>query len=259
MAAVGGFFFETYYLGMRTTRRWLRVPSNWISILFFPLIQLLVFSQLYQEIIQLPAFGEQTSYLAYLAPGQVAFTAFMAVAWAGYGLIIEYRSGYLDKLRANPIHRWSILAGEMVPLFFQAAAMAGTLLIVSVLLGARIVTGLGGFLLILALSGLFGIALSGASFIPALLTKSEQATSTFSLLLFPIVFMSTAFVPVALMPGWMQVINQWNPMTYLIEAIRSLMMVGYDWNAIWAALISMGILGVILQVATLWAFRRLGL
>jgi ABC-2 type transport system permease protein len=121
------------------------------------------------------------------------------------------------------------------------------------------VTGLGGFLLILALSGLFGIALSGASFIPALLTKSEQATSTFSLLLFPIVFMSTAFVPVALMPGWMQVINQWNPMTYLIEAIRSLMMVGYDWNAIWAALISMGILGVILQVATLWAFRRLGL
>jgi ABC-2 type transport system permease protein len=259
MAAIGGFFFETYYLGIRTTRRWLRVPSNWISILFFPLIQLLVFSQLYQEIIQLPAFGEQTSYLAYLAPGQVAFTAFMAVAWAGYGLIIEYRSGYLDKLRANPIHRWSILAGEMVPLFFQAAAMAGILLLVSVLLGAAIVTGLGGFLLILALSGLFGIALSGASFIPALLTKSEQATSTFSLLLFPIVFMSTAFVPAALMPGWMQVINQWNPMTYLIEAIRSLMVVGYDWNAIGAALISMGILGVILQIATLWAFRRLGL
>ena len=259
MAAVGGFFFETYYLGIRTTRRWLRVPSNWISILFFPLIQLLVFSQLYQEIIQLPAFGEQTSYLAYLAPGQVAFTAFMAVAWAGYGLIIEYRSGYLDKLRANPIHRWSILAGEMVPLFFQAAAMAGILLVVSALLGATIVTGLGGFLLILALSGLFGVCLSGASFIPALLTKSEQATSTFSLLLFPIVFMSTAFVPVALMPGWMQVINQWNPMTYLIEAIRSLMVVGYDWNAIWAALISMGILGVILQIATLWAFRRLGL
>jgi len=259
MAAVGGFFFETYYLGIRTTRRWLRVPSNWISILFFPLIQLLVFSQLYQEIIQLPAFGEQTSYLAYLAPGQVAFTAFMAVAWAGYGLIIEYRSGYLDKLRANPIHRWSILAGEMVPLFFQAAAMAGILLVVSALLGATIVTGLGGFLLILALSGLFGVCLSGASFIPALLTKSEQATSTFSLLLFPIVFMSTAFVPVALMPGWMQMINQWNPMTYLIEAIRSLMVVGYDWSAISAALISMGILGVILQIATLWAFRRLGL
>ena len=251
------FVFESYHLGLRTTRRFLRVPANFISILFFPLIQLLVFSQLYQGIVQLPGFGGQTSYLAYLAPGQVAFTAFMAVAWASYGLLVEYRTGYLDKLRANPISRWSILAGEMVPLFIQAAAMAGVLLLVSVLLGATIVTGVGGFLMILALSGAFGIAFAGTSFIPALLTKSEQATSTFGLLLFPLVFMSTAFVPEALMPGWMQVVNRWNPITYLIEAIRALMVTGYDWGAIGTALVSMAILGVILQGVTFWAFHRL--
>src|SRR5262245_35513323 len=175
--------------------RFIRVPANWISIIFFPLIQLLVFSQLYQDIVKLPGFGAQSSYLAYLAPGQVAFAAFMAVAWSGYGLLVEYRNGYLDKLRASPIGRWSILAGEMVPLFFQAAVMAGVLLVVSMLLGARIQTGLGGFLLILALSGLFGIAFAGTSFIPALLTKSEQATSALALLVFPVFFMSTAFVP----------------------------------------------------------------
>jgi ABC-2 type transport system permease protein len=254
---MGTLIYETYYLGLRTTRRWLRVPSNWISILFFPLIQLLVFSQLYQDIVQLPGFGGQSSYLAYLAPGQVVFTAFMAVAWAGYGLIVEYRNGYLDKLRASPISRWSILLGEMVPLFFQAALMAGVLLVVSLLLGATIATGVGGFLLILVLSGLFGMAFSGTSFIPALLTKSEQATSSFSLLLFPLVFMSTAFVPAAMMPGWIQVINQWNPVTHLIEAMRALMMTGYDWSAIGTALLSLGILGVILQAVTLWSFHRL--
>jgi ABC-2 type transport system permease protein len=75
--------YETYHLGLRTTRRFFRVPANFISIIFFPLIQLLVFSQLYQDIVQLPGFGGQSSYLAYLAPGQVAFTAFMAVAWGG--------------------------------------------------------------------------------------------------------------------------------------------------------------------------------
>lgn len=257
MNVIGDFAYETYYLGLRTTRRFIRVPSNWISILFFPLIQLLVFSQLYQQIVDLPAFGGQSSYLAYLAPGQVVFTAFMAVAWSAYGLVVEYRNGYLDKLRASPIERWSILAGEMVPLFFQAAAMAGVLLIVSLLLGATIVTGLGGLLLILVLSGLFGLAFAGTSFIPALLTKSEQATSTLSLVMFPIVFMSTAFVPEALMPGWMQVVNRWNPITYLIEAIRALMVTGYDWGAIGAALLSLAILGVILQGATLWAFQRL--
>jgi ABC-2 type transport system permease protein len=254
---MSGIAYETYHLGLRTTRRFIRVPANLISILFFPLIQLLVFSQLYQDIVQLPGFGGQSSYLAYLAPGQVAFTAFMAVAWSGYGLLVEYRSGYIDKLRASPIRRWSILAAEMVPLFFQAAVMSAIVLLVSVALGASIATGVGGFLLIVGLAGVFGVALAGASFIPALLTKSEQATSTFSLLLFPLMFASTAFVPEALMPGWLRVVNDWNPISYLIEAIRALMVTGYDWQAIGAALLSIGIIGVILQAATLWAFHRL--
>jgi ABC-2 type transport system permease protein len=181
----------------------------------------------------------------------------MAVAWSGYGLLVEYRSGYIDKLRASPIRHWSILAGEMVPLFFQAAAMSAIILVVSLLLGATIATGIGGFLLILGLAGVFGIAFAGASFIPALLTKSEQATSTFSLLLFPLMFASTAFVPEALMPEWLRVINAWNPISYLIEAIRALMTTGYDWGAIGRALLTIGALGVILQAATLWAFHRL--
>src|SRR5919197_3592403 len=251
------FAYEVFYLGLRTTRRYLRVPSNWISIIFFPLVQLLIFSQLYQDIVQLPGFGGQSSYLAYLAPGQVAFTAFMAVNWSSFGLLVEYRTGYLDKLRASPIGRWSILAGEMVPLFFQSATMAGILLVVSLLFGASLVTGLGGFLLILALSGAFGIAFAGANFIPALLTRSEQTTSSLSMLTFPLVFISTAFVPEALMPEWIRVFNRWNPVSYLIEAIRALMVTGYDWGAIGAALLSMAILGVILQVITLWAFYRL--
>lgn len=257
MGGITALAYETFFLGRRTLRRFLRVPSNWMPILAFPLIQLLIFSQLYGDIVQLPEFGDETSYLAYLAPGQVAFTAFMAVAWSAYGMLVEYRNGYLDKLRASPIARWSILAGEMAPLFFQAAAMAGILLIISVALGAQVTTGAPGFLIIVGLSGAFGVAFAGTSFIPALLSKSEQATSSFSLLIFPIMFMSTAFVPEALMPEWMQVFNDWNPITYLIEAIRSLMVTGYDWDVLGKAALALGIMGVILQTATLWAFRRL--
>jgi ABC-2 type transport system permease protein len=257
VSGVATFVWETYYLGLRTTRRFVRVPANYISIIFFPLIQLLVFSQLYQDIVQLPAFEGESSYLAYLAPGQVAFTALMAVAWSGYGLLLEYRSGYLDKLRAQPIARWSILAGEMVPLFFQAAMMAGIILLVSLLFGASLVTGPGGFLLILVLSGGFGVAFAGISFIPALLTKSEQATSTLSLLIFPLAFISTAFVPEELMPRWMQAVNSYNPVTYFIEAVRALMTTGYDWAAIGQALALISVLAVILQATTLWAFHRL--
>ena len=232
------------------------MPSNWLSIIFFPLIQLLVFSQLYKDIVQLPAFGRQT-YLAYLAPGQIVFASFLAVGWAGYGMLVEYRNGYLDKLRASPIGRQSILAGEMVPLFFEAAIMAGVLLVVSLLLGASLVTGVGGLLLILALSGLFGIAFAGVSFMAALLTKSEQAASAISLLMFPVVFISTAFVPRDRDAGMDADGQRLEPGHYQIEAIRRLMVVGYDWTAIGKAVLSLLIVGAILQTGTLLAFRRL--
>src|SRR5205807_1109983 len=108
------------------------------------------------------------------------FTSFFAVAWSSGWMLTEYRNGYLDKLRATPIYRWSILAGELAPLFVEAAIMAGGILVMSILLGAAIKTGIAGALLILALTGLFGMAWAGTSFIPALLTKNEQATSTLS-------------------------------------------------------------------------------
>ena len=122
------FAYETFHLGLRTTRRFLRVPANWMSIIFFPLIQLLIFSQLYQDVVQLPNFGgDSDDYLDYLAPGQVAFAAFLAVAWSAYGLLVEYRNGYMDKLRAAPIRRWSILAGETAS---EGGAAGGTVVAV---------------------------------------------------------------------------------------------------------------------------------
>ena len=145
----------------------------------------------------------------------------------------------------------------MVPLFFEAAIMAAVLLGVSVLRGATLATGLGGFLLILALSGLFGIAFAGISFMAALLTRSEQAASALSLLMFPVVFISTAFVPAGLMPGWMQSVNDWNPVTFQIEAVRALMTQGYDWTAIGQAVLADVIVGIVLITGTLLAFRRL--
>jgi len=254
LAAVG---WEARWLGLRTIRRFYRVPANPVSIVLFPLIQLFVFSQLFKDIVQLPGFAGESSYLAYLAPGQIVFTVFFAVSWIGGNLLYDYRSGFLDKLRVAPVNRYSILAGELVPLFLECAVMAGTILALSVLLGAQIATGLPGAILILVIAGAFGVAWSGVSFVPALITKNEQATGTLSLLLFPIAFMSTAFVPVALMPDWLQTVNRFNPISYVIEAIRVLMSVGFDWPIIGQAAVAIVILGVLLQGATLAAFRRL--
>jgi ABC-2 type transport system permease protein len=248
--------YESFLLGRRAFMRFIRVPGNWIGTLFFPLIQLLVFSQLFKDIIQLPGFQE-SSYLAYLAPGQIVFAVFLGVSWAGTNLLVDYHNGFLDKLRVTPIHRVSILFGEMVPLFFTSAAMGGVILVTSLVLGASLVTGLLGALGILALSGFFAVAWAGTSFVPALITKNEQAAGTLSLLLFPLAFMSTAFVPVERMPGWLQAINPWNPISYVIEAERGLMSTGFDAGLLLKALVAIALLGIVTQLATAWAFRRL--
>jgi ABC-2 type transport system permease protein len=256
MTAIGWFGRDVLFLGRRTLRRFYRVPSNPFSIVLYPLIQLIVFSQLYKDIVQLPGFGGG-SYLAYLAPGQIAFTVFFAVAWSGGNLLYDFRNGYLDRLRITPISRYAILAGEFVPLFVECVVMATIILALSVALGAPIATGVAGAIAVALLGGAFGVAWSGTSFVPALLTKNEQATGTLSILFFPIAFMSTAFVPSTLMPEWLQVVNSWNPITHVIEAMRSLMTVGFEPNLLGRAVLSILVLGLVLHSVTLWAFRRL--
>jgi ABC-2 type transport system permease protein len=254
---VAGFVWETRWLGLRTLRRFYRVPANPLSIVLFPLIQLFVFSQMFKDIVQLPGFAGETSYLEYLAPGQIVFTVFFATAWSGGNLLFDYRNGMLDKLRVTPINRYSILAGELVPLFVECIVMGGVILLLSVVLGATVATGLPGAAMILLLAACFGLAWSGTSFLPALLTRNEQATSFLSILFFPIAFMSTAFVPVALMPEWLQTVNRWNPLSYVIEAMRGLMIGTWDWALIGEAFAAIVLLAAVLQGATLWAFRRL--
>jgi ABC-2 type transport system permease protein len=135
--------------------------------------------------------------------------------------------------------------------------MAGIILGLSVLLGAPIATGLPGALGVMLLGGAFGVAWSGTSFVPALVTRNEQATSTLSILFFPIAFMSTAFVPSGLMPEWLRVVNDLNPISHVIEAMRSLMTVGVEPTVIGRAVVSILVVGVVLHAVTLWAFRRL--
>jgi ABC-2 type transport system permease protein len=135
--------------------------------------------------------------------------------------------------------------------------MAGIILALCVVLGAPLATGLPGAIGVVVLGGAFGVAWSGTSFVPALVTRNEQATSMLSILFFPIAFMSTAFVPAALMPEWLQTVNEWNPISHVIEAMRSLLTVGVEWDVIGRALVSIVVVGVVLHTITLWAFRRL--
>jgi ABC-2 type transport system permease protein len=255
--AIAAFLYDTAWLGLRTFRRFYRVPAWTIGIVIFPLIQLFVFGQLFRGIVGLPEFEGTSSYQTYLAPGQLIFAVFFAVTWSSGGLLLDYRTGYLDKLRSSPANRYAIIGGELVTLFIQSIVMGAIILAVTVLLGTPIASGVPGAVLILVLAGTFGGAWAGTSLAPALLTRSEQATTTISFLFLPIAFMSTAFVPEAMMPDWLQAVNAYNPVSHVIEAIRTLLVVGFVWEPIWRAIVSIVVLALLLHTLTLWAFRRL--
>jgi ABC-2 type transport system permease protein len=93
--------------------------------------------------------------------------------------------------------------------------------------------------------------------VPALITKNEQAAGTLAIVFIPLAFLSTAYVPIALMPQWLQVFNRLNPISYVIEALRSLITTGFDWPVIGQAVVAIVLLGTVLQAITFWAFRRL--
>jgi ABC-2 type transport system permease protein len=256
-APVTSFVYDTSWLGLRTFRRFYRVPAWTLGIVVFPLIQLFVFGQLFRGIVQLPEFAGTQSYFTYLAPGQLIFAVFFAVTWSSGGLLLDYRMGYLDKLRCTPVNRYAIIGGELVTLFIQSVVMGTIILVVTVVLGAPIASGLPGAVLILILAGTFGSAWAGTSMAPALLTRNEQATTTISFLFLPIAFMSTAFVPAAMMPDWLQTLNEYNPVSHVIEAIRVLLVVGFVWEPIVQAIAWIIVLALVLHSLTLWAFKRL--
>ena len=144
MAMIANFTWETRWLGLRTLRRFYRVPANPFSIVLFPLIQLFVFSQLFKDIVQLPGFGGGGHYLAYLAPGQIAFTVFFRRLLVRREPPVRLPQRLPRQVADRADQSVRILAGEFVPLFVECMVMAAIILLLSVLLGAPIATGLPG-------------------------------------------------------------------------------------------------------------------
>jgi ABC-type multidrug transport system permease subunit len=131
------------------------------------------------------------------------------------------------------------------------------ILVIGLALGVHVASGAAGWLMILIISALFGIAWSGISLFVALTTKSAQTTLSVGLLTtFPLLFLSAAVLPVPLLPEWVQHVANVNPFTYIAIAYQKLIIVGFEWTAIWQCLAAIFIIGAISLSASVVVFRR---
>ncbi len=270
----GGVLTEIGLVTWRSLVKLTRTPVLLFFSLFMPLIWLVMFSQTFGTVFSSATSGGLPGgpaaaplpydYVAVLLPGIAVMTAIQSASQSGFAMVSDLESGFMDKFFVAPIRRSSVLAGKLLADGLRMAAQAGIILGIAALLtlaGWRIpfATGVVGAILIMLLAATFGVAFSGLSNTVALRTKNTESTMMVSFsLTFPLLFLSTAMLPKALLPSWVQTFSTVNPVSYMADAARALILTGYDWTALGNAFLAIAAFGVVLNGLAIMAFRAQG-
>ena len=225
-------FKDSLPLGGRSIREALRTPDSLVPSIFIPVFFLVV--NVGQTARIFPAgetgFLKGQNYAAFQLPASLLLSASFGAA-ALY-LVEEIEGGYFDKLRATPIARMSIVIGRLWAEFVKTGVLAAAMLLISLPFGIRIESGPLGFLLLIVVVSLWGVVFSGFMQLVALKTRSAAATQGASMVFFPLLFVTPNFVPRNLLTRPMEIAASINPVTYVMEATRSLILDGFDATAL---------------------------
>jgi ABC-2 type transport system permease protein len=160
-------------------------------------------------------------------------------------LVLDVQNGYLDRLLMTPIRRLAILLGHMVADVTVAMALTVPILALGFAIGVRFETGALGVLMFIAMAALWSLAFSGFGYAIALKTGNPAAVNSTFLLFFPFLFLTSSYVPRSQLSGWLDTVAGLNPVTYLLEGLRSLVTEGWQWDALGKAAVAIALLGAL--------------
>jgi ABC-2 type transport system permease protein len=248
-------FYDIRSLFTRALTKVARNPTLLFVNLFTPLLFLLLFSQLLQKLTSLP--GLSGSYLTYLTPGILVLNAVTGSFLSGMAIVNDMNSGFLQKMLLTPASRSAILLGRLLNDLLIMVIQSGIIIGVAMLIGLNIVTGIPGLLLIFVTLAFFDLAWSGLLLFVGLKTrKAETVSAIGNLLAFPLLFVSSALFPTAIMPSWAQTVSKYNPLSYASNVTRDLISGGLTLETFASAYAVIGVIAVIAFAATLYQFRK---
>jgi ABC-2 type transport system permease protein len=223
---------EALVLGGRALRETLRTPDSLLPTLFIPIFFLVVNTGQAARIFPSDetAFLGGQGYAAFQLPSSLLLAA--SFGSAALYLVEEIEGGYFDKLRATPISRMSIVIGRLVAEVTKSAVLATAMVLIAMPFGVRIRSGFVGFLILVVMIALWAMVFSGFMQLIALKTRSAAATNAGSLVFFPLLFLTPSFVPRDLLTRPMEIAATFNPVTYLMEGVRSLILQDLQWDLI---------------------------
>jgi ABC-2 type transport system permease protein len=219
-------------LARRSVRRTLRQPANIVFALVFPLILLAVNAGGLRSVTDLPGFPTDT-YLDFF----IAFTfvqgALFATINSGTDLARDIQTGFLNRLSLTPLRRVGLLAGHLSGAVFMGVVQALVYLCVGLAAGVTIETGFAGALVVLVLAAMITLGFAALGTFLALRTGSGEAVQGMFPLFFILLFLSSMALPRDLIQtDWFREVATYNPVSYMIEAIRSLIITGWDAQAL---------------------------
>jgi ABC-2 type transport system permease protein len=220
---------HTRRLALRHLRTIWRQPAYVFITLVQPIIWLLLFSQLFHRVTDIPGFTG-ASYVSYLAPGVVVMTALMSAGWSGMSFIDDMERGVMDNLLVSPVWRGALNAGLLVQTSVITIVQSAVIVALALLIGARFHGGVAGVAIMVLVAVLLSCSISALSNGFSLLVRQrESLIGMVTFISLPLAFLSTIFMERALLPHWMQDVSRYNPVDWASVSARMATAPHIDW------------------------------
>ncbi|MEM1575033.1 MAG: ABC transporter permease [Nitrososphaerota archaeon] len=192
-----------------------------------------------------------TDYFSYMAIGMISMIVMTTTMFSGMSIVWDRRLGFLDKVLSTPVPRSAIIFAKILNATFRAMFQATVILILAYLLGLQVSQTFTLFNILGVYAAIFLLSVGFSSVFLAFSirsTRMERPMQFVSLITMPLMFASNTFFPISLMPEWIQVIARVNPLTYLTDAIRQLIILSLDISALIIDFIFLSIFAITLSI-----------
>jgi ABC-2 type transport system permease protein len=214
------FITDVWVLVRRAIARIKNEPETLMDVTIMPVIFILMFTYVFGGAIGLPGGG---SYHEYLIGGMLGMGLAQTAPGVAVALVTDMSTGLMDRFRSLPMSRWAVLIARSIAELLTQMISTVIVVCLGLAIGWRVHTNAADVALALALVLLFGYAFAWAGILLGMVLRSPEAAQQLGFVLFlPLTFVSSAFVPTQGMPGWLQPVAEWNPMSSLAAACRSL-------------------------------------
>jgi ABC-2 type transport system permease protein len=247
-------FTQVGVLARRSMLKTLRQPFQLFPIVFFPAILLAVNSSGLRAATLLPGFPTH-SYVSFAIAVAFVQGGMFSLINTGTNLAEDIESGFFSRLSLTPLRRVSLIAGLLVGVGALGAMQSAVYILIGLIAGAHIAAGFAGALVVIALGSLVALGFGALGCAVALRTGSGEVVQGLFPLFFVFIFLSSSNLPRQLLrTGWFHTVATWNPISYLIEAFRSLFIIGWDGTALvrgFAVALALMLLGLLAATAAL--------